>query len=168
MLIFQMLAFMAGPTLDTGQQIAYLQLFLLPYLLQVLCQALYPTDPVLRKITYDVFLQGRSWRCPLWGRRSDHPIPKHHRRQKKPSVRFLVERAQRQTLDLPCPDSGHSPQGWLLRRVLPPLLAAEGALPIPSSEGAVEHCCLDLHSPFGHNQWNIDRPIRLGFISDRH
>jgi hypothetical protein len=88
MLIFQTLAFMAGPTLDTGQQIAYLQLFLLPYLLQVLCQALYPTDPVLRKTTYDVFLQGRSWHWPLRGRRSDHPIPKRLRKQKKPSVRF--------------------------------------------------------------------------------
>jgi len=88
MLIFQTIAFMAGPTLDTGQQIAYLQLFLLPYLLQVLCRALYPSDPALRKTTYDVFLRGRSWRWPLRGRRSDHPIPKRLRKQKKPSVRF--------------------------------------------------------------------------------
>jgi hypothetical protein len=88
MLIFQTIAFIAGPTLDTGQQIAYLQLFLLPYLLQVLCRALYPSDPALRKTSYDVFLRGRSWRWPLWGRRSDHPIPKRLRKQKKPSVRF--------------------------------------------------------------------------------
>jgi hypothetical protein len=88
MLIFQTLAFMAGPTLDTRQQIAYLQLFLLPYLLQVLCRALYPTDPILRKTTYDVFLRGRSWHWPLRGRRSDHPIPKCLCKQKKPSVRF--------------------------------------------------------------------------------
>ena len=53
-----------------------------------------------------------------------------------------------QTSDLPRPDSGHSPQGWLLRQVLPPSLAAEGALPFPSSEGAAERRCLDLHSPF--------------------
>ncbi len=64
-LTFQMLAFMAGPTLDTGQQVAYLQLFLLPYLLQVFCQALYRTDPAIRKSTYD--LQGRSWFWPLRG-----------------------------------------------------------------------------------------------------
>jgi hypothetical protein len=79
---------MAGPTLDTGQQIAYLQLFLLPYLLQVLSQALYPSDPALQKTTYDVFLRGKSWCWPLRGRQSDHPIPKRLRKQKKPSVRF--------------------------------------------------------------------------------
>jgi hypothetical protein len=97
MLIFQTLAFMAGPTLDTGQQIAYLQLFLLPYLLQVLCQALYPSDPVLRKTTYDVFLRGRSWRWPLRGRRSDHPIPKRLRKQKKPSVRLWLNEHNNKT-----------------------------------------------------------------------
>jgi hypothetical protein len=88
MLIFQMIAFMAGQTLDTGQQIAYLQLFLLPYLLQVLCRALYPSDPALRETTYNVFLRGRSWRWPLRVRRSGHPIPKRLCKQKKPSVRF--------------------------------------------------------------------------------
>jgi hypothetical protein len=90
MLIFQTIAFMAGPTLDTGQQIVYLQLFLLPYLLQVLCRALYPSDPALRKTTYDVFLRGISWCWPHRGRRSDHPIPKRLRKQKKPSVRFWL------------------------------------------------------------------------------
>ncbi len=88
MLIFQTIAFMAGPTLDTGQQIAYLQLFLLPYLLQVLCRALYPSDPALQKTTYDIFTRGRSWRWLLRGRRPVHSIPKHLRKQKKPSVRF--------------------------------------------------------------------------------
>jgi hypothetical protein len=97
MLIFQTIAFMAGPTLDTGQQIAYLQLFLLPYLLQVLCQALYPTDPVLRKTTYDVVLRGRSWRWPLRGRRSDHPILKRLCKQKKPSVRFWSNKHNNKT-----------------------------------------------------------------------
>ena len=80
MLIFQILAFMAGPTLDTGQKIAYLQLFLLPYLLQVLCQALYPTDLAIRKTTYDVFLRGRSWRWQLRGRGPVHFIPKRLRK----------------------------------------------------------------------------------------
>jgi hypothetical protein len=88
MLIFQTIAFMAGPTLDTGQQTAYLQLFLLPYLLQVLCRALYPSVPALQKTTYNIFLWGRSWRWPLRGRQSDHPIPKRLHKQKKPSVRF--------------------------------------------------------------------------------
>jgi hypothetical protein len=90
MLIFQTIAFMAGPTLDTGKQIAYLQLFLLPYLLQVLCQALCPSDPALRKTTYDVFPRGRSWCWPLRGRRPVHSIPKCLRKQKKPSVRFWL------------------------------------------------------------------------------
>jgi hypothetical protein len=88
MLIFQTLAFMAGPTLDTGQQIAYLQLFLLPYLLQVLCRALYPSDPALQKTTYEVFARGRSWRWPLRGRQPVHSIPKRLCKKKKPSVRF--------------------------------------------------------------------------------
>ncbi len=89
MLIFQtIVAFMAGPMLDTGQQIAYLQLFLMPYLLQVLCQALNPSDPALRKTTYDVFARGRSWCWLLRGRQPVHSIPKHLRKQKKPSVRF--------------------------------------------------------------------------------
>ncbi len=83
-----MLAFVAGPTLDIGQQIAYLQLFLLPYLLQVLCQALYPTYPAICKMTYDVFLQGRSWRWPLRGRWPFHSVPKWLRKQKQPSVNF--------------------------------------------------------------------------------
>jgi hypothetical protein len=97
MLIFQTLAFMAGPTLDIGQQIAYLQLFLPPYLLQVLCRALYPTDPVLRKTTYDIFFRGRSWRWPLRGRQSDHTIPKRFRKQKKPSVRFWSNKHNNKT-----------------------------------------------------------------------
>jgi hypothetical protein len=89
---------------------------------------------------------------------------------KETKCQILVEQAQQQneTSDLPRPDSGHSPQGWLLHRVLPPLLAAEGALPLPSSEGAAERRCLNLHNPFGHHRRNIDRPIRLGFISDWH
>jgi hypothetical protein len=72
---------------------------------------------------------------------------------KETKCQISVERAQQQdkTSDLPRPDSGHSPQGWLMRQVLPLLLAAEGALPFPLSEGAAERCCLDLHSPFGRD-----------------
>ncbi len=53
-----MLAFMAGPMLDTVQQVAYLQIFLLPYLQIYLCRALHPADPDIRKTTYDVFTRG--------------------------------------------------------------------------------------------------------------
>jgi hypothetical protein len=84
-----MLAFMAGPTLDTGQQVAYLQLFLLPCLLQILCQALYPLEPRLQKTTYDVFVWGRPWRWLLWGRQV-HAIPKRLRKKRKPGVRFWM------------------------------------------------------------------------------
>jgi hypothetical protein len=80
---------MAGPTLDTGQQVAYLQLFLLPYLLQILCQALYPLEPRLQKTMYDVFVRGRPWRWPLRGRQV-HAIPKRLRKKRKPGVRFWM------------------------------------------------------------------------------
>jgi hypothetical protein len=85
-----MLAFMAGPTLDAGQQAAYLQLFLLPYLLKFLCQAAYPTDPRLWKTTYKVFVWGKSWHWLLRGRQI-HSIPKRLRRKKKSSVRIWKE-----------------------------------------------------------------------------
>ncbi len=92
-----MLAFMAEPMLDTGQQVAHLQLFLLLYLLRVLCQALYPSDSALRKTTYDIFIQGRSWRWPLQGRRPVHFIPKRLNKQKKPSVRFRLGEYNKKT-----------------------------------------------------------------------
>jgi hypothetical protein len=88
---------MAGPTLDTGQQIAYLQLFLLPYLLQVLCQALYPTNLALRKTTYNIFLHGRSWRWPLRGRPPVRAVPKRLCKRKKPSVSSLSEEHKKKT-----------------------------------------------------------------------
>jgi hypothetical protein len=84
-----MLTFMAGLSLDTGQQVAYLQLFLLPYLLRILCQALYPLEPRLQKTTYDVFIQGRPWRWLLQGSQV-HAIPKHLRKKRKPGVRFWM------------------------------------------------------------------------------
>jgi hypothetical protein len=66
-----MIAFMAGPMVDAGQQVAYLQFFLIPCLLKLLCQATYPTDR-LRKTTYNVFV----WENPgvgCWG--GDKIIP---------------------------------------------------------------------------------------------
>jgi hypothetical protein len=85
-----MLAFMAGLMLHVGKQAAYLQLFLLLYLLKFLCQAAYPTDPRLWKTTYNVFIWGSSWRWPLRGRQI-YSIPKHLHRKKKPSVRLWTE-----------------------------------------------------------------------------
>jgi hypothetical protein len=90
MWIFTLLAFMAGPTTNTGHQLAYLQVFLMPYLLHFLCQAAYPTDPMFWKMTYHVFVQGSPWWWPLEGRRS-HTIPKRLRGKKKPSVHFWME-----------------------------------------------------------------------------
>ncbi len=40
---------MAGPTMDTGQQVPYLQIFMIPYLLKFLCKAAYRTDSRLQK-----------------------------------------------------------------------------------------------------------------------
>ncbi len=60
-----MLAFMTGPTMYIGHQVAYLQMFILPYLIKYLFQATYPTDPMLRKTTYNVFVQGSPWRWLL-------------------------------------------------------------------------------------------------------
>jgi hypothetical protein len=49
--IFTMLAFMAGPTVHIGHQVAYLYMFTMPYLLWYLLKAAYPTDPKLQKVT---------------------------------------------------------------------------------------------------------------------
>jgi hypothetical protein len=84
-----MLAFMAGPTMHIGHQVAYLQIFIMPYMLQCLFQAACLTDPVLCKTTYNVFVQGSPWRWPLQGRRT-HSIPKRlHGR--KPSMHLRME-----------------------------------------------------------------------------
>ncbi len=81
---------MAGPTMNTGHQIPYLQVFLMPYLLKCLFQAAYLTNPRLWKRTYDIFVQGSSWHLPLQGRQT-HSIPKRLREKKKPSVQFWVD-----------------------------------------------------------------------------
>jgi hypothetical protein len=53
--MFTMLAFMAGSTMNTGQQVAYLQMFIMPDLLQFLCQEAYPKDPKHQTTTYNIF-----------------------------------------------------------------------------------------------------------------
>jgi hypothetical protein len=55
--------------------------------LRCLFQAACPTDPVLRKMTYNVFVRGSPWRWPLQGRRT-HSIPKRLCKKKKPSMRL--------------------------------------------------------------------------------
>jgi hypothetical protein len=90
MWVFKMLAFLAGSTMNTGHQIAYLQIVLMLYLLQFLFQAAYPTDPMLRKFTHHAFVQGRPWQWPLQGRRAQ-TTPKHLHKRKKPSVSFPTQ-----------------------------------------------------------------------------
>ncbi len=85
-----MLAFMAGPTIHLGHQVFYLQIFIMPYLLQFLFQATYPTDPILCRVTCNIFVQGSSWQWPYRGRRT-HSIPKRLCGKKKPSVRLQTE-----------------------------------------------------------------------------
>jgi hypothetical protein len=63
--MFTMLAFMAGLTMHTGHQLAYLYLFIMPYLLQYLFRATYLTDPMLQKSTYHLFICESPWWCPL-------------------------------------------------------------------------------------------------------
>ncbi len=57
----------------------------MPYLLRCLFQAAYPTDPMLRKTTYCIFIRESPWLWPLQERRT-HTIPKRLRKRKKPSV----------------------------------------------------------------------------------
>ncbi len=80
-----MLAFIAELTMHTGHQVAYLYMFVMPYLIRYLFQAVHPTDPELRKATYNIYICESLWRWPLQGRRT-HSIPKRLRRKKKPSV----------------------------------------------------------------------------------
>ena len=55
---FQMLAFMAGPTLDTGQQVTYLYYFIAPYLFTFLFDALLQKDQRQRALTIAAFARG--------------------------------------------------------------------------------------------------------------
>jgi hypothetical protein len=85
MWMFMMLAFMAGPKMHMGHQVAYLYVFIMPYLLQYLFQAIHPTRPKLQKATYNIFIRESWWQWLLQGRRT-HSIPKRLRRKKKPGV----------------------------------------------------------------------------------
>jgi hypothetical protein len=68
-----------------GHQVAYLYMFIMPHLLQCLFQATYPTDPMLCKTTYNVFIRKSQWQWPTRGRRTQS-IPKRLHKKKKPSV----------------------------------------------------------------------------------
>jgi hypothetical protein len=65
-----MLAFMARLTMHTGHQVAYLQIFIMAYLFRCLFQATCPTDPMLWKTMYCVFIRESPWWWPLLGRRT--------------------------------------------------------------------------------------------------
>jgi hypothetical protein len=90
MWIFMMLAFMAGPTMHIGHQVAYLYLFIMPYLFQYLFWAAYSTDPMLQKMTSCILIHESPWQWLLLARRT-HTIPKCLRERKKSSVRLWTE-----------------------------------------------------------------------------
>ncbi len=85
-----MLVFMAGPKINSGQQIPSFQFFIMPYLLKFLCQATFLTHPRLQKMTYHIFVRGSSWHWLLRGRQS-HSIPKRLCGKKKPSIHFWTK-----------------------------------------------------------------------------
>ncbi len=85
-----MFAFMAKPTMYIGHQVACLQIFIMPYLFQCLFQVAYPTDPMLQKTTYCIFIGESPWQWLLQGRRT-HTIPKRLRERKKPSMHLWME-----------------------------------------------------------------------------
>jgi hypothetical protein len=76
--------------MHVGHQVTYLEIFIMPYLLRCLFQAAYPTDPMLCKTTYDVFICKSPWQWLTRGRRT-HSIPKRLHRKKKPSVHLQTE-----------------------------------------------------------------------------
>jgi hypothetical protein len=78
------------PTMHIGHQVAYLQIFIMPYLFQCLFQAAYPADPMLQKTTCCVFIHESPLQWPLQGRRT-HTIPKCLRERKKLSMRLWME-----------------------------------------------------------------------------
>ncbi len=84
------LAFIAGPTMHIGHQVAYLQSFIMPYLIRCLFQATCLTDTMLCKTTYNIFICEITWRWPIRGRRT-HSIPKCLRGKKKLSMCLRTE-----------------------------------------------------------------------------
>ena len=86
---FQMLAFTAGPTLDTGQQITYLYYFIAPFLFTLLFDALLQKDQRQRALTCAAFARGSQWQWPPKTRRS-LPAFRRLKRARKPSVRFRM------------------------------------------------------------------------------
>ena len=82
-----MLAFMAGPTLDTGQQVTYLYYFIAPFLFTLLFDALLQKDQRQRALTCAAFTRGSQWQWPPKTRRS-LPAFRRLKRARKPSVRF--------------------------------------------------------------------------------
>ena len=93
---FQMLAYAAGSTLDTSQQITYLMFFMAPFLFHYLCQALFPTDPKQRKLAYNMFVRGSQWHWPPLGIRR-RSTPKRLKQRRKPRVRFRPIEENRST-----------------------------------------------------------------------
>jgi hypothetical protein len=93
-----MLAFMVGPKNYTGYQVAYLYLLIMPYLLRFPFQAAYPTDLMLRKMTYQVFIHESPWWWLLQQGRRTHSTPKHLCGKKKPNMHLQMEATSKSKL----------------------------------------------------------------------
>ena len=92
--------------MNMGHQAAYLQLFIMPYLLKFLFQAAYSTDYRCQKTTYNAFVQGSPWSWLLQERQT-HSIPECLTGKKKPSAQFwMAVNKQIKVLDLPCLNHG--------------------------------------------------------------
>jgi hypothetical protein len=149
-----MLAFMAGPTMHIGHQVAYLQIFIMPYLLRCLFLAACLMDPVLHKMTYNDFIQGSPWQWPLQGRRT-HSIPKRLHNKKKLSVRLTKQATIKSRLQTYLfPIAFFCVQSWLLCGRI-----AEGVAHLSPSEEAPILSPTNFHRSVKRNQPYQDRPI---------
>jgi hypothetical protein len=116
-----------------GHQVTYIQIFIM---LRCFFQATYPTDPMLCKTTYNVFIRKSPWWWPTRGRRT-HSIPKHLHRKKKPSMLLQTEwtiKAKLRTYHVSVMVSafkvGCCVEGWLRE-----LLASHRSRKLPSFPG---------------------------------
>jgi hypothetical protein len=100
-----MLAFMAGPTLDSGQHVAYLQLFLLPYLLKFLAKLLAQLTPTPEE---DIQCLPPGEFLALATPRETNSLYSQAPTQKEKTRREVLEGSEQQQIeDLDLPPSDH-------------------------------------------------------------
>jgi hypothetical protein len=150
-----MLAFMAGPTMHIGHQVAYLLIFIMPYLLRYLFEATCLTDPVLRKMTYNVFVQG-SPSMMVAAPREKNSIHPQAPPQEEEAKRVFDKRSDHQikTTDLPLPNRGFRVQSWLSCE-----RTTEGVAHLTLSKEAPILSPTNFHRSVKRNQPHKDRPI---------